>query len=70
MGAPARDDVAALMPQLREELAHLVAIPSLSEWGFPDHTREPLVRTYDSLIGLMRSPAAAAFLTPSQPPRT
>ena len=55
MSAPARADVAALMPQLRGELAQLVAIPSLSEWGFPEHTREPLVRTYDSLIGLMRS---------------
>ena len=55
MSAPARDDVAALMPQLKVELAHLVAIPSLSEWGFPEHTREPLVRAYGTLIGLMRS---------------
>lgn len=28
MSAPTRDDVAALMPQLKEELAQLVAIPS------------------------------------------
>ncbi|HKX47526.1 MAG TPA: M20/M25/M40 family metallo-hydrolase [Gaiellaceae bacterium] len=55
MSAPARNDVAALMPQLQNDLAALVAIPSLSEWGFPERTRGPLVETYDALVGLFRS---------------
>ena len=55
MSAPNRESVAALMPQLTQELAHLVAMPSISEWGFPEHTREPLVASYDALIGLFRS---------------
>ncbi len=55
MPAPGRADVAALMPQLKDDLRRLVAIPSLSEWGYPEHTRPPLVETYDHLIGLFRS---------------
>lgn len=78
MSVPTRDDVAALMPQLKEELASLVALPSLSEWGFPAHTRGPLNQTYDALIGLFRSagvqriqglelPGAAPILTAEIP---
>jgi acetylornithine deacetylase/succinyl-diaminopimelate desuccinylase-like protein len=55
MSVPTGQDVAKLMPQLKDELARLVAIPSLSEWGFPEHTRAHLVETYDALIGLFRS---------------
>jgi acetylornithine deacetylase/succinyl-diaminopimelate desuccinylase-like protein len=55
MSQVTRESVAALMPELKEDLARLVAIPSLSEWGYPEHTREPLVATYDLLIGLFRS---------------
>ena len=58
MSPPSRQDVVALMPQLKDELAQLVAIPSLSEWGFPEHTREALVRTYDALVPLFRSAGA------------
>ena len=58
MSPPSREDVAALMPQLKDELAQLVAIPSLSEWGFPEHTRDALVRTYDVLVPLFRSAGA------------
>jgi cysteinylglycine-S-conjugate dipeptidase len=46
--------VAALMPQLKRELSELVAIPGVSEWGFPDHTRGRLVETYNALIPLFR----------------
>src|SRR5262245_13062727 len=49
MTVATREGVAALMPQLREELAQLVAIPTLSEWGFPEHTREPLRKAFDML---------------------
>jgi acetylornithine deacetylase/succinyl-diaminopimelate desuccinylase-like protein len=52
MPVPTRESVAALMPQLKDELAQLVAIPSLSEWGFPDHTREPLGTAFDVLTAL------------------
>ena len=55
MTALGREDIAALMPQLKDELARLVAIPSLSEWGYPEHTREALVRAYDALVPLFRS---------------
>jgi acetylornithine deacetylase/succinyl-diaminopimelate desuccinylase-like protein len=61
MSGPARDDVAALMPQLTSELGRLVAIPSLSEWGYPEHTRGPLVETYDALIGLFRDAGVERF---------
>lgn len=46
--------VAASMPQLSNELAALVAIPGVSEWGFPEHTRPPLLETYQALIPLFR----------------
>ncbi len=51
---PTPDSVTSLMPQLKSELARLVVVPSLSEWGYPEHTRGPLVETYDSLIALFR----------------
>lgn len=35
MSVPTRENVSTLMPQLKDELARLVAIPSLSEWGVP-----------------------------------
>jgi acetylornithine deacetylase/succinyl-diaminopimelate desuccinylase-like protein len=54
MSEAARESVAALMPELKQDLARLVAIPSLSEWGYPEHTREPLVATYELLVGLFR----------------
>ena len=54
MSRPTPDTVSSLMPQLRSDLARLVAIPSLSEWGFPEHTQARLVETYDALIGLFR----------------
>jgi len=46
--------VSALIPQLKEELARLVAIPSLSEWGFPEHTRPALLETHQTVVELLR----------------
>src|SRR5262245_7284495 len=58
MSAPRRDSVEALMAELKSDLVRLVAIPSLSEWGFPEHTRAHLVETYDALIALFRDAGA------------
>jgi acetylornithine deacetylase/succinyl-diaminopimelate desuccinylase-like protein len=41
------------MPQLRSELGRLVAIPSLSEWGFPEHTRPALLEARDAIVELL-----------------
>jgi acetylornithine deacetylase/succinyl-diaminopimelate desuccinylase-like protein len=42
------------MPQLKEDLARLVAIPSISEWDFPEHTRVELLRAYEEVASLFR----------------
>jgi cysteinylglycine-S-conjugate dipeptidase len=44
--------IAQLLPQLKSDLARLVAIPSLSEWGFPEHTRPALLEAYEALVEL------------------
>ena len=46
-------DIRSLMPQLEEELARLVAIPSVSAPGFPE-PRQPLLDTYELIVGLLR----------------
>ena len=46
--------VAEAMPRLKRELGTLVAIPGLSEWDFPEHTRAPLLETHEALIPLFR----------------
>jgi acetylornithine deacetylase/succinyl-diaminopimelate desuccinylase-like protein len=48
------DRVRALMPQLTEELAEFVAIPSISEAGYPEHTRPELRRAHETVLGLFR----------------
>jgi cysteinylglycine-S-conjugate dipeptidase len=46
--------VAALMPQLKEDLARLVAIPSVSSPGFPEETRPALLEAKEAIVGLFR----------------
>ena len=46
--------VASLMPQLKEDLARLVAIPSISALGFPEETRPALLETRDAVVELLR----------------
>jgi len=46
--------VRALMPQLQTELAELVAIPSISEAGYPEHTRPALRRAHEAVLRLFR----------------
>ena len=55
---PTADSVRALMPQLQEELATLVAIPGISAWDFPEETRAALNETYSVLLPLLRSAGA------------
>lgn len=46
--------VPSLMPQLKDELARLVAIPGVSAWDFPEETRPALQETYDAVLALFR----------------
>ena len=52
--APTVESVAALMPQLKDELGQLVAIPSISGPGFPEQTRPALLEAYELIAGLFR----------------
>jgi acetylornithine deacetylase/succinyl-diaminopimelate desuccinylase-like protein len=53
--------VSALMPRLKEDLARLVAIPSLSEWGFPEHTRPALLEAHQAVVELLRDAGVESF---------
>ena len=44
--------VSGLMPQLKADLAELVAIPSVSEAGYPEATRPALLRARDAVATL------------------
>ena len=46
--------VASSMPQLKAELARLVAIPSISALGFPEQTRPALLEAHDAVVELLR----------------
>ena len=61
MGIPTPEVASALMPQLKEDLARLVAIPSLSEWGFPEHTRPTLLEAHQAVVGLFRDAGVERF---------
>lgn len=66
---PTRADVAALMPQLKEDLARLVAIPSISTLGYPEDTRPRLLEAYEAVVGLFRD-AGVTMLDPLELPDT
>jgi acetylornithine deacetylase/succinyl-diaminopimelate desuccinylase-like protein len=61
--------VAALMPQLKADLARLVAIPSISAPNFPEHTQASLHEAYDAVVELCRD-AGATILDPLELPGT
>jgi cysteinylglycine-S-conjugate dipeptidase len=69
MSAPNREAVAALMPQLKEELARVVAIPSISAWGFPEETHPPLLEAYEVVVDLFRD-VGVTMLEPLELPGT
>ncbi len=51
--------VRELMPQLTDELSELVAIPSVSETGYPDSTHEQLLRARDWIVEHLREAGCA-----------
>ena len=51
---PTPDSVRALMPQLQQELAELVAIPCVSASGYPEETHQTLLQAHDLIVGLLR----------------
>jgi len=53
--------VSALMPRLKEDLARLVAVPSLSEWGYPEHTRPALLEAHQAVVELLRDAGVESF---------
>ena len=53
--------ISTLMPRLTEDLARLVAIPSLSEWGFPEHTRPALLEAHQAILELLRDAGVQRF---------
>ena len=69
MTVPTREAVADLMPQLREELARLVAIPSISAFGYPAETRPSLREAYEEVARLL-SHAGVTILDPLELPET
>jgi acetylornithine deacetylase/succinyl-diaminopimelate desuccinylase-like protein len=60
-------NVSSLLPRLKEDLARLVAIPSVSEWGFPEHTRPALVETHEAIVELFRETGVEELDTLSLP---
>jgi acetylornithine deacetylase/succinyl-diaminopimelate desuccinylase-like protein len=51
--------VQALLPELKADLARLVAIPSVSAPGFPEETHGPLLEAYEAVAGLFRGAGVA-----------
>jgi cysteinylglycine-S-conjugate dipeptidase len=49
------------MPQLTDDLAGLVAIPSISEVGYPEHTRPELRRAHEGVLTLFRDAGCTDF---------
>jgi acetylornithine deacetylase/succinyl-diaminopimelate desuccinylase-like protein len=61
--------VRSLFPQLKSDLARLVAIPSISEPNYPESTHGPLLEAYDAVVELFRD-AGATILAPLELPGT
>jgi cysteinylglycine-S-conjugate dipeptidase len=51
--------VSTLLPELKGDLARLVAIPSVSAPGFPEETHGPLLEAYEAVAGLFRDAGVA-----------
>ena len=54
MSTASPEAVRALMPQLKDELSRLVAIPSISALGYPEHTRPALIEAHDAIAEQLR----------------
>jgi cysteinylglycine-S-conjugate dipeptidase len=55
--------VASLLSQLKEDLRRLVAIPSISEWGFPEYTRPALLEAHQAVVELLRDAGVDKFVS-------
>jgi acetylornithine deacetylase/succinyl-diaminopimelate desuccinylase-like protein len=69
MAVPTRESVAALMPRLEDELARLVAIPSISGLDYPAETRPALLEAYEEVSRLFAD-AGVTILDPLELPET
>jgi acetylornithine deacetylase/succinyl-diaminopimelate desuccinylase-like protein len=58
-----------LMPQLKDDLTRLVAIPSISAPEYPEETHGPLLEAYEAVVELFRD-AGAQMLDPLELPDT
>jgi acetylornithine deacetylase/succinyl-diaminopimelate desuccinylase-like protein len=61
--------VSTLMPELKADLARLVAIPSISAPNYPEKTQAPLLEAYDAVVELYRD-AGVTMLDPLKLPGT
>jgi cysteinylglycine-S-conjugate dipeptidase len=61
LSLPTKDAIASMMPELKRDLARLVAIPSISEWGFPEHTRPALLEAHQAVVELFRGAGVESF---------
>jgi acetylornithine deacetylase/succinyl-diaminopimelate desuccinylase-like protein len=68
-GRTLAETVGLLMPQLKSDLAQLVAIPSISAPGYPEETHAPLAEAYDEVATLCRD-AGVTILDPLEIPHT
>jgi acetylornithine deacetylase/succinyl-diaminopimelate desuccinylase-like protein len=57
------------MPQLKSDLARLVAVPSISAQGYPESTRPALLEAYEDVVELCRD-AGVRILEPLELPGT
>ena len=51
---PSPEAVASLMPRLQEDLAQLVAIPSVSAPDYPPETRPALLQAHEVILDLLQ----------------
>jgi cysteinylglycine-S-conjugate dipeptidase len=56
-----RETVSSLMPRLNEDLARLVAIPSVSAPGFPAETRPALLEAHELVLDLLHEAGVQEF---------
>ncbi|HUK98412.1 MAG TPA: M20/M25/M40 family metallo-hydrolase [Gaiellaceae bacterium] len=68
-GGPTAESVRSLMPQLKADLARLVAIPSVSAPNYPESTRPALLEAYEDVVALFRD-AGVTILDPLELPDT
>jgi acetylornithine deacetylase/succinyl-diaminopimelate desuccinylase-like protein len=69
MTLPTRATVGALLPRLEDELAALVAIPSISGLDYPAETRPALLEAYEEVARLFAG-AGVTILDPLELPET